>query len=166
LGTAQGDSAYGLSSDSSGNIFIAGYTLGDLDGGGNDGQEDMFVSRFNGSTFSHTSQIGTAFSDGAMDVVVSGTSVYVTGFSAGSISPESGSVGTSDVFLMLFTSSDLTNTWIKQIDSPSVDIPYSLDLDGDVNIYITGETTGNFDGESGSGLEDILTVKYDSACIQ
>ena len=47
LGTSSIDAVSGMSIDSSGNVFISGYTEGGLDGNTNSGNKDIFLVKYN-----------------------------------------------------------------------------------------------------------------------
>ena len=47
LGTSVYDYGKALTTGSDGSIYIAGNTLGDLDGQTNSGEEDAFISKYN-----------------------------------------------------------------------------------------------------------------------
>ena len=49
LGTSSSDYAYGIATDSSDNIFVAGDTTGGLDGNTSAGSNDIFVVKYNSS---------------------------------------------------------------------------------------------------------------------
>ena len=55
--------AYGVATDSSGNVYVAGYTSGGLDGT-NAGSNDLFVVKYNSSgTKQWTKQLGSSSPD-------------------------------------------------------------------------------------------------------
>jgi len=61
LGTSSTDLADGVSTDSSGNVYVVGYTYGDLDSNTNKGGSDLFVVKYNSSgTKQWTKQIGSS----------------------------------------------------------------------------------------------------------
>ena len=47
LGTSSSDTAYGVATDSSGNVYVTGDTYGGLDGNTNAGDYDIFVVKYN-----------------------------------------------------------------------------------------------------------------------
>ena len=49
LGTSSDDEGNGVSTDSSGNIYVTGYTYGGLDGNTNLGSWDIFLVKYNSS---------------------------------------------------------------------------------------------------------------------
>jgi len=49
LGTSQHDRAYDVATDSSGNVYVTGYTGGGLDGNSSAGSADLFVVKYNSS---------------------------------------------------------------------------------------------------------------------
>ena len=48
-GTRFNDFGVGVTTDSSGNIYVTGYTDGGLDGNTNSGKDDIFLIKFNSS---------------------------------------------------------------------------------------------------------------------
>ena len=49
LGTSSLDSGNGVTTDSSGNIYVTGLTYGGLDGNTNSGETDIFLVKYNSS---------------------------------------------------------------------------------------------------------------------
>ena len=49
LGTTEADRATGVTTDSSGNVYVTGETKGGLDGNTNAGDYDIFVVKYNSS---------------------------------------------------------------------------------------------------------------------
>ena len=74
--------------DSSGNVFVAGYTEGSFSGNTNLGRSDGFVAKFNSSLVLQGTvmQFGTSLSDEAYSVAVDSTSnLYVAGLTGGDL---------------------------------------------------------------------------------
>ena len=80
LGTSSTDLADGVATDSSGNVYVVGYTYGGLDGNNNTGGSDLFVVKYNSSgTKQWTKQLGSSSSDYDYGVATdSSRNVYVT----------------------------------------------------------------------------------------
>ena len=81
LGSSSRDSANGVATDSSGNVYVTGTTNGGLDGCKNAGIEDLFVVKYNSSgTKQWTNQLGSSRLDSANDFATdSSGNLYVTG---------------------------------------------------------------------------------------
>ena len=51
------------------------------------------------------------------------------------------------------------------LGAPSNDVAYGLAIQG-ADIYITGSTEGNLDGNTSFGLADIFLAKYDTSGVK
>ena len=67
-----------------------------------------------------------------------------------------------DIFLVKYNSSG-TKQWTKQFGTSSMDDGTGVTTDSSGNIYVTGYTKGDLDGNTKSGDDDIFLVKYDSS---
>jgi hypothetical protein len=106
FGTPFDDVSYGITVDSSGNVYIAGPTFGDLDGNTSAGLLDIFLTKFDssGNNF-FTQQVGTPFCDIGHGVAVdSSNNAYITGSTAGNLDGNTSS-GLLDIFLTKYNPS-------------------------------------------------------------
>jgi hypothetical protein len=164
LGTSQVDYGQGVAVDSSDNIYVTGFTRGDLDGNTTAGLDDIFLVKYNSSgTKQWTQQLGTSSVDLSIAVKVdSSNNVYITGRTSGGLDGNITSGG-YDLFLVKYNSSG-TKLWTKQLGTSGTDVGTGVSVDSSDNIYITGSTGGDLDGNTNSGGEyDLFLVKYNSS---
>ena len=153
----------GVTTDSSGNIYVTGFTVGGLDGNTSSGYWDIFLIKYNSSgTKQWTKQLGNSVNQHGKDVTTdSSGNIYVTGYTGGGLDGNTSS-GSWDIFLVKYNSSG-TKQWTKQLGTSSSDFGNSVTTDSSGNIYVTGDTYGGLDGNTSSGLGDIFLVKYNSS---
>jgi chitodextrinase len=166
IGTASTDRGHGVAVDSSGNIYVAGYTAGALDGETNSGGNDIYLTKYDASGARQWTRLsGTAGGDesGWAAVAVYGTdSIYVTGYTSGALDGET-SAGGSDIFLMKYNSSG-TKQWTRLLGTASDDVGWGVAVDGSGNVYVAGTTEGNLDGQTHSGgTYDTFLTKYNAS---
>jgi len=163
LGTSSCDFGNVVITDSSGNIYVTGYTNGGLDGNTNSGYTDIFLVKYNSSgTKQWTKQLVTSSWDEGKDVTTdSSGNIYVTGFTEGGLDGNTSS-GEYDIYQVKYNSSG-TKQWTKQMGTSSDDYGNGVTTDSSGNIYVTGGTEGGLDGNTNSGENDIFLVKYNSS---
>jgi len=163
LGTSSSDVGIGVTADYSNNIYVTGYTGGGLDGNTSSGNNDIFLVKYNSSGIKQwTQQLGTSSSDIVNGVTVdSSNNIYVTGYTGGGLDNNTSSGG-YDIFLVKYNSSG-TKQWTKQLGTSSSDHGQGVIVDSSDNIYVTGYTGGGLDGNTNSGEDDIILVKYNSS---
>jgi uncharacterized delta-60 repeat protein len=146
------DWAYSLAVDGQGNVYVTGYSTGSGTSYDyatikyNSAGVEQWVQRYNGP--------GNDY-DVANAIAVDGQgNVYVTGISRGST--------TFYDYATIKYNSDGDTIWVRRYDGPgnSDDGAYSLAVDGQGNVYVTGYSVG-----SGIYL-DYATIKYNSAGVE
>ena len=162
FGTPFDDYSNGIAVDSSGNIYISGYTKGDFDNDSITANPDIILLKYNSSgTKLWHKQIGTSFDDRGNGIAIdSSNNIYITGYSKGDLDNKTNS-GRSDAFLMKFDSGG-SKQWTKLIGTSSDDIANDIIIDSSNNIYITGYSNGHFDNHTNTGNSDIFISKYNS----
>ena len=187
-----GDWASALTLDSTGNIFISGFTSsydyptteGAYERLYNGGYYDVFISKFNSSlsTLLASTFIGGSNSDGANALAIDTSgNVFVTGETYSSGFPTTlgtfdtsfnGSINYSDVFVSKLDN-DLTTLLASTfIGGQSGDSASSLAIDSSGNVFVTGETSsddyptssGAYDA-SWNGGSDVFISKFNSSLI-
>ena len=163
LGTWDSDFANGVATDSSGNVYVTGYTQGGLDGNTHAGDCDLFVVKYNSSgTKQWTKQLGTSSYDYANGVATdSSGNIYVVGDTGGGLDNNT-SAGNADLFVVKYNSSG-TKQWTKQLGTEKTDEARGVSTDSSGNVYVTGYTDGGLDGNNSAGRSDLFVVKYNSS---
>jgi len=104
--------------------------------------------------------MGVLTEDAARAVAVaSDGSVLVAGFTSGSLDGQK-NAGGMDIFLMKFDK-DLKWIWTRQRGTPLDDFGNAMSVDSNDNIFVTGATSGNLDGQRHVGGHDIFLMKFD-----
>jgi len=89
-----------------------------------------------------------------------GDNLFVTGSTTGPFLGETNS-GYRDVFITKYKS-DGMQEWVRQFGTAGTDEGYSVTIDEDDNLFVTGYAAGTFPGETSSGGRDIFIAKYRS----
>jgi hypothetical protein len=162
LGTTADDYGFGVAVDSSGNVYVTGFTGGGLDGNTNAGGADIFLVKYDSAgTKQWTRQLGTTTNDYVHGVAVdSSGNIYVTGETMGGLDGNT-NAGNWDIFLVKYDSAG-TKQWTRQLGTTTNDYGYGPAVDSSGNVYVTGYTDGALDGNTKAGNWDVFLVKYDS----
>lgn len=164
-GSAQEDIATGAVVDSSGNIYVTGFSRGDLDGqlNVNVGWADLFLIKYDAAgNHQWTHLFGTIVTDkGAAIALDSAGDIYIAGATVDHLNgiPNAGGF---DVFVVKYDTAG-SRLWTRQFGSNADDFAYGLTADDSGHVYVTGSTLGNLDGHTNSGAEDLFIAKYDSS---
>ena len=136
LGSTSADESLGVSADGLGNVYISGYSQGDL-GDPNAGSRDAFVSKYDAlGNLLWIEQLGSTSSDTSLGVSADGLgNVYISGFTTGDLGgPNAGSL---DAFVSKYD--DMGNLlWTQQYGTTGFDQSNGVSADGLGNVYITG----------------------------
>jgi hypothetical protein len=165
-GSDQREFAYGVGADPSGNIYVTGYTGGDLDGNTHSGANtyfDVFVMKFDASgNWGWTRQFGFTSNDEGRAVAADRFgNIYVTGYVRGALDglPRP---GTADVFIRKYDAAG-NKIWSALFGTADVDESFGITCDTNGNIFVTGWCSGSIDGTTpylGNG--DNFLAKYNS----
>jgi hypothetical protein len=145
FGTNSRDVANGIFIDSSGDIYIAGETVG-LFGDSICGSTDCFILKLDNEGNKKSShQFGTLEIDYCNDIVVdSAMNIYVSGSTYGNLGAKN--IGQDDVFVAIFDN-QMKPIRYMQFGTISNDGYSHIALDKEENIYVGGSTGGNLSGK-------------------
>lgn len=158
--------ANGIAADSSGNVYVAGYTDGGLDGNTLTGSQDFFVTKYSSAGVKMwTKQLGvpsyltTAY---AIAVDSSGNS-YVAGTTTGGLDGNTLSgTGAADLFITKYDTTG-TKIWTRQLGVAAKSTETTgITLDSTGYLYVTGYTNGSLAGNTLTGSNDLFVAKYAS----
>jgi hypothetical protein len=157
FGTVGFDVSWGVSTDASGNAYVAGSVEGRLPNQTHRGGTDAFVRAFDASgNVLWTRQFGTRRYDAAYETAVDATGVYVAGETVGRLGASS--LGASDAFIRKY---DLAGglLWTRQFGTSRVDYANNVVVDA-TQIYVVGATFGHFAGETQRGDGDAFLAAF------
>ena len=162
-GAANLDKGYGVSVDTNGNIYVAGFTAGEFDGETNIGYYDSFLTKYDSGGTKQWSRIwGSATGDYGKGVSADlNGNIYVTGHTEGEFDGQT-NVGENNIFLTKYNSGG-TKQWSKIWGSAEKNYGQEVSTDSDGNIYVVGYTSGEFDGQTNAGGLDIFLTKHNSS---
>lgn len=144
------DQAMDVATDLSGNVFVTGATMGSL------GNTDIFLLKYNtNGVFQFAVTFAGTYNDKAFALALSGTSVYVTGFSMSNTTTVRG-------VTISFSQTNGSQNWISYYTQSTKVTNYSVCTDPAGNVYVAGETKSNTITQNSL----IHTLKYSSAGAQ
>jgi hypothetical protein len=165
LGTAEPDSAAGVSADAVGNVYIAGSTRGSFGAERPGNDQDAFVAKYSASgELLWTRQLGSAV---GYDEVAAGVSadalgnVFVAGRSFGGL--DGPNRGSADAFVAKYSAAgDLL--WIHQLGGADYDAADAVGADPSGNVFISGASGGFLVGGPGVVIPGTpFVAKYSAA---
>jgi hypothetical protein len=157
LGTNRDEYGWGVTADKLGNVFMWGYTTGDLAAPSTSGN-DAFISKYDAQgqlqwtrqlgTFSFASSFGGVSADGLGNVYFAGHTLRPL---------VAGASNTWDAFAGKYDGHGEL-VWIRQFGTSEIDDAYGVSWDGDSNLYVAGRSFGNLWGMN-AGLDDAYLMK-------
>ena len=159
LGTASSDGSFAVSADGRGDVYISGWTSGNL-GGPNVGGRDAFVSKYDAAgALKWTRQLGTAGGSEAVGVSADRLgNVYISGWTGGNLGGPN--AGAKDAFVSKYDAIGALQ-WTRQLGTVSRDESFGVSADSLGSVYISGHFRGRVDLIN-SGIEDAFVSKYDA----
>ncbi|MBU8896749.1 SBBP repeat-containing protein [Corallococcus sp. M34] len=164
FGSGASDQAFGVATDPTGAVYVAGHTAGNL-AAPTKGGSDLFVAKYSATGAQvWIRQLGSSGDEFVKGVATDAeNNVYVAGQTSGSLG--SASSGSTDLFLVKYDSAGNLQ-WIRQMGTPGAEsvfgVATSRRLSGAVDVYVVGYTGGAFDGHAFVGGYDAIVVSFAS----
>ena len=181
FGSDNYDYAMKTVTDSDGNVYVAGMTMGAFSApppatpNANSGSTDIFVAKFDPSgTLLWVSQFGSSTEDNIGGIALGSPSgfltLYVTGWTKGVMpggtqgwrNSNAGTEGTTDIFVAKIHPASGTVNWIKQYGTPGNDFANGIATDLSSMIYLAGSTTGTFGSTDTRSTPEAFLVRLNS----
>ncbi|MGF1499075.1 MAG: SBBP repeat-containing protein [Elainellaceae cyanobacterium] len=159
-GTPDYEWSWDVRTDSVGDVYTAGWTLGSLEGT-NAGSFDVYLKKFDDQgNLLWTEQFGTAGDDEAYSLFIDKSdSIFIAGYTDGDLGGPS--AGSFDAWVAKYDQSG-NQIWITQFGTSDRDELYGIVADDQGNLYATGVTQGSL-GALNAGSFDGWTAKLDAA---
>ncbi len=163
-GTVREDRPYDIALDSAGNIFLAGVTHGNFDGNTPmPTGRDIFVAKYDSlGTKIWTRQLQGDNWERAEGIAVdSNDNIYITGYTGSSELAGEVTNDTINSFVIKYNNEG-NRLWTRIISSDGTEYGYGITTDSHNNVFVTGMTTGDLDGNTNLGGYDQFTTKYNT----
>ncbi len=160
FGTEDYEWAWGVDTDSQGDIYLGGYTLGNL-GGTNAGSYDAWIAKYdNQGNQLWTQQFGTPGDDEVFSLKIdSNDNIFLAGYTNDSLGAINS--GSYDAWVAKFDNNG-EQAWIQQFGTPQLEQAYDIAFDDVGNLYVTGISDGSL-GDLNAGSFDAWIAKLDIA---
>jgi hypothetical protein len=157
-----------IATDSNGDVYVAGNTYNGLDGNTSTGTSDFFVTKYNSlGVKQYTRQLGVvgASTYGASVATDASGNVYVTGYTNGGLDGNT-LTGIWDFFVTQYNSLGVKQ-YTRQLGvTGATTRGHSVATDASGNVYVTGSTNGDLDGNTLTGTQDFFVTKYNSGGVK
>lgn len=161
FGSPDYDFLWDVKTDSKGNVYATGWTLGDL-GGKNAGSYDVWLAKYDSNGNQEwIKQFGTSGDDAAYMNglrVDANDNVLLAGYTDSNLGGEN--AGSYDAWVAKYDSNG-NQRWIKQFGTSDYDTATAISADAYGDFYLSGITAGSL-GDINAGSYDSWVVKLDT----
>jgi len=158
FGTPLNDYGYAVFADKNG-VYVAGITYGEMSPLCVLGGAEAFVRKFDfQGNEGWTQQWGTDVNDYANAVTAGEDGIYVLGLTFGALTAEPNR-GRADTFVSKL-GFDGELLWTRQFGTDASDFAWAVSAQGG-RVYVTGYTSGTFDGQVNAGQYDAYAAAFD-----
>jgi hypothetical protein len=158
-GTDDYEWSWDVQTDSQGNVYTAGWTLGSLEGQ-NAGSYDAYLTKYDSEGNQiWVQQFGTPGDDEAYSLFIDDNdNVFLAGYTDDNLGGTN--AGSFDAWVARYDTNG-NQEWITQFGTPDRDELYGLSADGLGNLYVTGITQGSL-GATNAGSFDGWAAKLNA----
>jgi len=156
-----------VATDASGNVYVAGWTFGGLDGNTLTGKEDVFITKYDSSGVKqYTQQLGVAGTNTSGNSVATDGSgnVYVTGSTNGGLDGNT-LTGGLDLYITKYDSAG-NKLYTRQLGvAGGSTVGNAVVTDDNGNVYVAGSSSGtlNTNYNISTGDNNFIIIKYNSS---
>jgi enterochelin esterase-like enzyme len=152
------DRGYALATDATGNIYVTGYTRGNL-AATNLGDKDVYVAKLDPSGNQlWVQQFGSAGEDKGWGVAATGDGIRLGGMTSGAIGTSAGAL---DGWVARYDAAG-NRAWVQQFGTAGNEEVWGLTADAAGNTYVAAYSAGSFAGPL-AGDKDIVAARFDPA---
>ncbi|HEY9828394.1 MAG TPA: SBBP repeat-containing protein, partial [Stenomitos sp.] len=140
IGSTQDDFSLAVTTDTKGNVAIAGYTQGDLSGA-NQGSQDAWIAKYRSDgTLIWKRQLGTNLPDRATSIAADATgNVFLGGTTDGNLGGTNLGLGFADAWTAKYSPTGKP-IWRKQLGTNSIEYSDGVAVDNKGNVFLAGLT--------------------------
>ena len=155
---AVADRGYAIATDATSNIYVTGYTRGNL-AATNLGDKDVYLAKLDpAGNQIWLIQFGSAGEDKAWGVAATGDGLRLGGMTSGALGSPAGAL---DGWVARYDA-DGNRAWLQQFGTSANEEVWGLTADAGGNTYVAGYSAGDFDGTL-AGDKDMIVAQFDAA---
>ena len=155
---ALADRGYAIATDATGNVYVTGYTRGNL-AGTNQGDKDVYLLKLDPSGAQvWLRQFGGAGEDKGWGVAATADGVRVAGMTSGAMGTP---VGALDGWVARYDAAG-SQVWLQQFGTTANEEVWGLTADAAGNAYVAAYSAGDFDGPL-AGDKDLVVARFDAS---
>lgn len=162
IGTVENDEGRAVCADADGNVYVGGMTRGGFTTATQSVYDDGVLMKYSSAgtaLWSSPVQFGTLGNDDVEALVTDRAgSLYVTGRLGVS---DLTTTNKQDLFVAKYNSAG-TRVWISTEGTTSDEYGYAITIDSANYLIAAGYASGNLNGRSNAGYQDVVVLKYDT----